>query len=139
MFAPARRRTGRARKLGELARTPNGRRMTASNSGRDVTPRSSSTLDRLWYVRVLRSTEERWRSALGVAKHATASMARAAASALVVTSFWSGVAHAQFSVSSNGAPNYAHALAVPPGVAGMSPKLGLSYAGGGVSGPVGYG
>lgn len=48
-------------------------------------------------------------------------------------------ARAQLSVSDSGTPTFNQAIAVPPGVAGMSPKIGLSYAGGGVNGPVGYG
>ena len=48
-------------------------------------------------------------------------------------------AHAQVAVSDGGTPTYSQAIAVPPGVAGMSPKLGLFFAGGGVNGPVGYG
>ena len=48
-------------------------------------------------------------------------------------------AYAQLSVSESGAPSYSQAIAVPPGVAGMAPKIGLFYAGGGVNGPVGHG
>jgi hypothetical protein len=47
--------------------------------------------------------------------------------------------HAQVGVSEGGSPGYSQAIAVPAGVAGMSPKLGLSYAGGGINGPVGHG
>jgi hypothetical protein len=48
--------------------------------------------------------------------------------------------HAQsVDVSSSGLPGYAYAIQVPPGIAGMTPNLGLSYNGGGVNGPVGYG
>jgi len=50
-----------------------------------------------------------------------------------------GSAHAQVAVSEGGMPTYSQAIPVPPGVAGMAPKLGLVYAGGGVSGPVGHG
>lgn len=46
---------------------------------------------------------------------------------------------AQFSVSALGAPNYSQAISVPPGPAGMSPKLAIYYAGGGVNGPLGHG
>lgn len=46
---------------------------------------------------------------------------------------------AQVSVSDGGTPSYSHAILVPPGVAGMSPKLALLYAGGGVNGPLGHG
>ena len=45
-------------------------------------------------------------------------------------------AQAQFSVSDGGTPSYSQTIGVPPGVAGMSPKLGLFYAGGGVNEPV---
>lgn len=50
-----------------------------------------------------------------------------------------GLALAQVVVSDGGSPSYSQAIAVPPGVAGMSPKLGLFYAGAGVNGPVGQG
>jgi Salmonella virulence plasmid 65kDa B protein/FG-GAP-like repeat len=42
-------------------------------------------------------------------------------------------------VSSSGLPGYAYPITVPPGIAGMAPNIGLSYNGGGVNGPVGYG
>lgn len=61
----------------------------------------------------------------------------AALSLLVIAALPS--ARAQISVSDGGTPSYSQAIAVPPGVSGMSPKLGLFYAGGGVNGPVGYG
>jgi hypothetical protein len=48
-------------------------------------------------------------------------------------------ARAQLSISSSGTPNYQRLIAVPPGVAGMAPKLALSYKGGGTGGSVGYG
>jgi hypothetical protein len=54
--------------------------------------------------------------------------------AMVTTAAW-----AQPSVSSSGAPTYAHPIAVAPGISGMEPKLALLYAGGGVNGPVGHG
>lgn len=50
-----------------------------------------------------------------------------------------GPALAQVVVSDGGSPSYSRAIDVPPGVAGMSPKLGLYYAGAGVNGPVGQG
>jgi hypothetical protein len=50
-----------------------------------------------------------------------------------------GIAAAQVSVGDSGTPSYSQAIAVPPGVAGMSPKLSLFYAGGGVNGPLGHG
>jgi len=46
---------------------------------------------------------------------------------------------AQVSVSDGGTPSYSQAIAVPPGVAGMAPKLSLFYSGGGVNGPLGHG
>ncbi|HET9645739.1 MAG TPA: FG-GAP-like repeat-containing protein [Burkholderiaceae bacterium] len=48
-------------------------------------------------------------------------------------------AQAQVAVTDSGTATYSHAIDVPPGVAGMSPKLGLIYSAGGVNGPVGYG
>lgn len=49
------------------------------------------------------------------------------------------LALAQVSVGDGGTPNFSQAIQVPPGVAGMSPKLSLLYAGGGVNGPLGHG
>lgn len=46
---------------------------------------------------------------------------------------------AQVAVGDGGTPSYSQAIAVPPGVGGMAPKLSLLYAGGGVNGPVGHG
>jgi len=46
---------------------------------------------------------------------------------------------AQVTVSEGGTASYSYPIAVPPGIAGMSPNLGLSYSGGGSNGPVGYG
>jgi hypothetical protein len=48
-------------------------------------------------------------------------------------------AAAQISVSSDGSPSYSIPIAVPPGVAGMAPNLGLLYSASGVNGPVGLG
>jgi hypothetical protein len=48
-------------------------------------------------------------------------------------------AHAQISVSSGGQASTGLPIAVPPGISGMSPNLSLSYADGGVNGPVGVG
>jgi hypothetical protein len=47
-------------------------------------------------------------------------------------------AWAQLAVGPDGQPGYQHPIAVPPGIAGMVPALGLSYGGDG-SGPVGHG
>lgn len=58
---------------------------------------------------------------------------------LLVLSLSVGIAAAQVSVGDSGTPSYSQAIAVPPGVAGMSPKLSLFYAGGGVNGPLGHG
>lgn len=44
-----------------------------------------------------------------------------------------------FSVSAGGVPTYSQSIAVPPGVAGMSPTLALTYAGDAPNGPVGRG
>ncbi|MFT7775431.1 FG-GAP-like repeat-containing protein [Roseateles sp.] len=46
---------------------------------------------------------------------------------------------AQVAVGDGGTPSYSQAIAVPPGVGGMTPKLSLLYAGGGVNGPLGHG
>ena len=62
-----------------------------------------------------------------------------ARSAFAMVAICSTAAYAQLAVSDSGTPTYSQAIAVPPGVAGMSPKIGLFYAGGGVNGPVGYG
>lgn len=48
------------------------------------------------------------------------------------------VSQAQFSVGESGSPSYSMPIAVPPGIAGMAPKLSLVYTGG-VNGPLGYG
>ena len=45
----------------------------------------------------------------------------------------------QFAISANGVPTYTYPLQVPPGIAGMEPRLALAYSGGGVNGPVGNG
>jgi hypothetical protein len=58
---------------------------------------------------------------------------------LLCLTLGSGVVLAQLSVSSSGTASYAQDIGVPPGRAGMSPKLTLVYAGGGVNGPVGHG
>lgn len=42
-------------------------------------------------------------------------------------------------VSESGTPSYSFPIVVPPGIAGMTPNLGLTYTAGGVNGPVGYG
>jgi len=54
-------------------------------------------------------------------------------------SFAQHEAQAQIAVGDGGTPSYSQAIAVPPGVGGMAPKLSLFYAGGGVNGPVGHG
>jgi hypothetical protein len=59
--------------------------------------------------------------------------------ALLAALFAAVSAHAQVTVSANGNPTYSQSIAVPPGVAGMSPKIELFYAGGGSNGPVGHG
>ncbi len=53
-----------------------------------------------------------------------------------------GLAHAQsggLSVSDSGLPSYSVPIVVPPGIAGMDPKLGLGYSGVAINGPVGVG
>ena len=51
----------------------------------------------------------------------------------------SGLSIAQVAVTESGTPAYSMPISVPPGISGMSPNIGLSYAGAGVNGPVGYG
>lgn len=46
---------------------------------------------------------------------------------------------AQVAVTDVGTPSFSYPIAVPSGAAGMSPKIGLTYSGSGVNGPVGYG
>ena len=64
---------------------------------------------------------------------------RAPAVLAAIALAWSAPAQSQVSVSSGGTPSFSQAIDVPPGVAGMSPKLGIFYAGGGVNGPLGHG
>ena len=45
----------------------------------------------------------------------------------------------QFAVTDGGTAAYSYPIAVPPGIAGMAPKLSLSYSGNGINGPVGFG
>lgn len=61
-------------------------------------------------------------------------------SAVLLTGWVAGPgAMAQVAVGDGGTPSYSQAIAVPPGVGGMTPKLSLLYAGGGVNGPLGHG
>jgi hypothetical protein len=53
--------------------------------------------------------------------------------------FFAGQAPAQISVSSGGQASAGLPIALPPGIAGMNPNLSLSYADGGINGPVGVG
>lgn len=46
---------------------------------------------------------------------------------------------AQVGVGDSGTPSYSMAIQVPPGIAGMSPHLGLVFSGNNVNGPVGVG
>lgn len=58
----------------------------------------------------------------------------------VVLSFLALGVHAQgVSVSSSGTPSFALPIAIPPGIAGMTPNLSLLYSASSVNGPVGYG
>ncbi len=50
-----------------------------------------------------------------------------------------GQVGAQVGVGPSGSPGYSQAVKLPPGIAGMTPNLGLSFGGGGVNGPIGYG
>ena len=45
----------------------------------------------------------------------------------------------QFSVSASGTPTYSYPITVPPGIAGMEPKLSLYYSGSTANGPLGVG
>jgi hypothetical protein len=48
--------------------------------------------------------------------------------------------HAQaVSISDGGTPSYGYPIAMPPGLGGMVPNIGLLYSGSAVNGPVGYG
>lgn len=60
------------------------------------------------------------------------------ASALVLATA-AGPVGAQVGVGPSGSPGYNQAIKLPPGIAGMTPNLGLSFGGGGVNGPLGYG
>src|SRR6266542_1679989 len=42
----------------------------------------------------------------------------------------------QFAVADDGSATYGYPIGVPPGIAGMAPKLLLSYSGNGINGPV---
>ncbi len=58
----------------------------------------------------------------------------------LVLSFMAHGAQAQaVSVSEGGVPSYSLQIAVPPGIAGMTPNIALIYSGSSVNGPVGYG
>ena len=46
---------------------------------------------------------------------------------------------AQLTITDGGMASYSVPLAVPPGVSGMGPTLGIGYTASGVNGPVGYG
>lgn len=50
-----------------------------------------------------------------------------------------GAVHAGVAVSGGGQATYSQAIAVPPGIAGMEPKLAFSYVEGGINGPQGVG
>lgn len=45
----------------------------------------------------------------------------------------------QINISGGGTPSYSFGIAVPPGIAGMSPNIGLLYSASTVNGPVGLG
>ncbi len=52
---------------------------------------------------------------------------------------WAQAQSGGLSVSDSGMPSYSVPIGVPPGIAGMEPKLGLGYSGVGINGPVGVG
>jgi len=56
-----------------------------------------------------------------------------------VSAAWAQKGGAEFSVSDFGQPTYSYPIGVPPGIAGMEPKLSLSYSGSTYNGPVGAG
>lgn len=58
------------------------------------------------------------------------------ASAFVLTTM-AALANAAVAITDGGQATYAYQIAVPPGIAGMEPKLSLSYSQGGVNGPLG--
>ena len=64
---------------------------------------------------------------------------RAATALAAITLAWAAPSQAQVSVGSGGTPSFSQGIEVPPGVAGMTPQLGILYAGGGVNGPLGHG
>jgi hypothetical protein len=63
----------------------------------------------------------------------------ACASAVALSGLIGGQARASVVVSENGMASYSVPIIVPPGVAGMEPKLALSYSSGGINGPAGQG
>ena len=56
-----------------------------------------------------------------------------------VASLLFGSAQAQVAVSDGGSPTFGYPISVPPGVAGVTPKLALQYVGSGINGPLGLG
>jgi hypothetical protein len=60
-------------------------------------------------------------------------------SAVALCAFGLPAVQAQVTVTEGGQASYNYAIAVPPGIAGLQPKLGLSYGGGTANGPVGVG
>ena len=76
-----------------------------------------------------------WRSAGLVAREIAATLL----ALCVGMSCLPSAAWAQLAISDGGSPTYSLGISLPPGVAGMSPKIGIMYSGGGVNGPLGYG
>lgn len=76
--------------------------------------------------------------ARGVSRRGACHFMRAMAVAATIVSVAS-TATAQIAVSANGTPGYSIGVSVPPGIGGMVPNLALTYTGGSINGPVGYG
>jgi hypothetical protein len=81
----------------------------------------------------------RGRSALARCRLLTWMPAYAAVASIAAALLQAVPAAASVAVSSGGQANTGYPIAVPPGIAGMAPNLSLSYADGGVNGPVGVG
>lgn len=85
---------------------------------------------------------KRMRNASGIALRARGAKATCKVAAGILGLLALGIATlatAQISVTQSGAPAYSLPIAVPPGIAGMAPNIGLAYGGAGANGPVGYG
>lgn len=59
--------------------------------------------------------------------------------ALFLVALTTANASSPVSISDGGTPSYSSPIAVPPGIAGMTPNISLLYTGSSINGPVGYG